>query len=72
MLVQAFELSYLEGQNGQQHDHHQQERVDPPLHQRLHLRLHTYKGKRVGGREEGALGERKRSNRVNTGTESSL
>lgn len=46
MFVEAFELLDLEGQDGQQNDHHQQEGIDPPLHQRLHLWLHTCNGRR--------------------------
>ena len=41
MFVKAFELADLEGEDAYERDDHQQERVDPPLHQDLHLRGHA-------------------------------
>ena len=41
VFVETFELSYLEGEDADDGHHHQEERVDPPLNQNLHLWSHT-------------------------------
>lgn len=41
VFIKPFELPNLKGQYGQQYDHHEQEWIDSPLHQCLHLWLHS-------------------------------
>lgn len=41
VFIKPFELAHLEGEDPQQQDHHEQEGVDPPLHQDAHLGGHS-------------------------------
>lgn len=43
VFIKAFELSDLEGKDADEGHHHQEERVDPPLHQNLHLWRDSWK-----------------------------